>query len=75
MTNEDRPVGVDPGPGGPFGQQLLERIIRTVQPGQIQRGEDHGLDLAEWIENRVAKIDGARAGNAAGLIVANGKGA
>src|ERR1017187_7348177 len=74
ITHEDRAIAIDFGPGGPLRQLHLERIIRTVDPIQIQRGKNDGLDLSRGIENRIAQIEAGLAANAADLVVANGQG-
>src|SRR5213594_1591490 len=46
---------------------------QCVEPGQVERGENHGTGMATVVEHRITEIEGGLAGDTTNLIVADGE--
>ena len=71
VARQDRAVAVDHGEHRSRRQSRL--ASQFVEPGQVERGENHGTDMARVVEDRIAEIDGGLAGDAPDLILADGE--
>ena len=71
VARQDRAVAVDHGEHRSRRQSRL--ASQFVEPGQVERGENHRTDMARVVEHRIAEIDGGLAGDAPDLILADGE--
>ena len=71
VARQDRAVAVDHGEHCSRRQSCLPS--QFVEPGQVERGENHRTDMARVVEHRIAEIDGGLAGDAPDLILADGE--
>jgi hypothetical protein len=51
----------------------LQLAGKTIDPAKAQRREHHRPHLSGGVENRLGEVDGGLAGDAADLVVADGK--
>src|SRR5262249_26968653 len=71
VARQDRAVAVDH--GEQRSRPWSRLASQCAEPGQVERGEDYGTDIAGVVEHRIAEINGGLAGDATDLILADGE--